>query len=65
MAIDDMPEFNKCLRSGLEIAVRPSYHRQLNEVGNVMQRTPENWQRETAVQKLQEELSRALVVVRR
>jgi hypothetical protein len=61
-ALGDMREFVAFLEEGLSIS---GSKRRVSEAHAVMGRIPEIWQRETSVQKLQEELSHAIVVARR
>jgi DNA-binding XRE family transcriptional regulator len=64
-ALGQMDESVKCLTNGFLIAVEINSKRPLREISDVLNGIPESWQRETSVQKLQKDLSRAILVARR
>jgi hypothetical protein len=64
-ALGDMSTFVESLEQGALVAIQIGSKKQISEAHDVMNRIPENWQREASVQNLQKELSQAIVVARR
>jgi hypothetical protein len=64
-AMGVMDHFVDCLRDGLVSAVEINSKRRISEAHDVVRRIPDQWQKETAIQGLQKDISRALIVARR
>jgi hypothetical protein len=64
-ALGYMDECVTCLTDGFRIAVEVNNIKRLNQASGVISNVPPEWQRETAVQNLQKELSQAIVAARR
>jgi hypothetical protein len=64
-ALGDMREFVTCMEEGLHIAIEIDSKRRISEADDIMGYIPEKWQRETAVQELQKDISHAIVIARR
>lgn len=63
--LGDMDGFVKALTDGFHIAVGIDSIRRISEADDVMGGIPDAWQKETAVQELQKDISHALIVARR
>jgi transcriptional regulator with XRE-family HTH domain/tetratricopeptide (TPR) repeat protein len=62
--LDEMNHFIRCLTEGLEIGVKSNSIRSITEASDVMGHIPSKWQRETAIQKLQKEITHAIAARR-
>ena len=60
-----MDHFIELLERGMFLAIEIDSQQRINEAHDVMGRIPTKWQKETAIQNLQKELSHAIVVARR
>jgi transcriptional regulator with XRE-family HTH domain len=63
--LDEMGDFIDCLTNGVRIAIENRSKNRINEAYEVMGRIPAEWQKESAIQNLQKDISQALVVARR
>jgi transcriptional regulator with XRE-family HTH domain len=61
-ALGDMDEFVEVLTKGFRIGVEIDSIRRLSEAHDVLRRMPGKWQKETAVQNLQKDISQAIIV---
>jgi transcriptional regulator with XRE-family HTH domain len=63
MALNEMQEYETCLRKGLDIATKINSHKRMSEIRDVVSRLPESWQRESKIITLQEDISSVKLII--